>query len=160
MFFDEPTAGVDPVARRKIWSIIESCRDTIGSSIVLTSHSMDECENLCSVIGIMVKGSFKCMGSTQHLKTKFGRGYTITLKISSKFNNAKEVSAEMKSKLPSAKLQESHLSLLVFHFEDPSVSLGNVFRILETIKKNFKLEDYQLTDSNLEQIFLTFAKEK
>jgi ABC-type multidrug transport system ATPase subunit len=41
-------------------------------SVVLTSHSMEECEALCHKVGIMVKGQFKCIGSVQHLKNRFG----------------------------------------------------------------------------------------
>lgn len=62
IFLDEPTTGVDPASRRKIWSTLMHLRDTSGSSIVLTSHSMDECEALCSRIGIMARGNFKCLG--------------------------------------------------------------------------------------------------
>jgi ATP-binding cassette subfamily A (ABC1) protein 3 len=40
--------------------------------VVLTSHSMEECEALCQKVGIMVKGQFKCIGSIQHLKSRFG----------------------------------------------------------------------------------------
>jgi len=42
---------------------------------------MEECEALCTRLAIMVNGRFKCLGSTQHLKNKFARGYTLTVKI-------------------------------------------------------------------------------
>ena len=42
---------------------------------------MDECEALCTRLAIMVNGEFKCLGSPQHLKTKFGEGYTLIVKI-------------------------------------------------------------------------------
>ena len=42
---------------------------------------MEECEALCSRLAIMVNGSFKCMGSTQHLKTCFGDGYTASIRV-------------------------------------------------------------------------------
>ena len=44
-------------------------------------YSMDECEALCTRLAIMVNGEFKCLGSPQHLKTKFGEGYTLIAKI-------------------------------------------------------------------------------
>ena len=50
-------------------------------SVVLTTHSMEECEALCSRIGIMAHGKLRCLGSAQHLKTKFGRGYQLEMKI-------------------------------------------------------------------------------
>ena len=47
IFLDEPTAGVDPEARRKIWNALIKVQRELGSAIVLTSHSMEECEALC-----------------------------------------------------------------------------------------------------------------
>jgi len=49
--------------------------------VVLTTHSMEECEALCSRIGIMAHGKLRCLGSAQHLKTKFGRGYQLEMKV-------------------------------------------------------------------------------
>ena len=54
---------------------------TKGRTIVLTSHSMEECEALCNRIGIMVGGSFSCLGSLQHLKNRFSEGYSIDLRF-------------------------------------------------------------------------------
>lgn len=48
---------------------------------MLTSHSMDECEALCTRLAIMVNGEFKCLGSVQHLKNKFSKGYTLSIKM-------------------------------------------------------------------------------
>ena len=45
------------------------------------SFSMEECEALCTRLAIMVNGHFKCVGSIQHLKNKFGDGYTVTVRI-------------------------------------------------------------------------------
>nr|QST14977.1 ABCA3 protein [Diaphanosoma celebensis] len=80
VFLDEPTTGMDPVARRQLWDTISRVRDN-GQAIVLTSHSMEECEALCTRIAIMVNGQFKCLGSSQHLKNKFGQGYTLIAKV-------------------------------------------------------------------------------
>ncbi|CAG0900594.1 unnamed protein product, partial [Darwinula stevensoni] len=79
-FLDEPTTGMDPVARRLLWDSIARVRDS-GRSIILTSHSMDECEALCTRLVIMVNGRFQCLGSPQHLKGKFGQGYTLIVKL-------------------------------------------------------------------------------
>ncbi|CAH3155542.1 unnamed protein product, partial [Porites evermanni] len=80
IFLDEPTTGMDPVARRFLWDTLTGVLKD-GRSIVLTSHSMEECEALCTRLAIMVNGHFKCLGSTQHLKSRFGRGYTLMVKV-------------------------------------------------------------------------------
>ena len=48
---------------------------------------MEECEALSTKLGIMVNGQFKCLGSIQHLKNKFGKGYTLILKSKKDLNN-------------------------------------------------------------------------
>eukprot|EP00484_Ammonia_sp_Unknown_P001929 CAMPEP_0197024090 /NCGR_PEP_ID=MMETSP1384-20130603/4736_1 /TAXON_ID=29189 /ORGANISM="Ammonia sp." /LENGTH=75 /DNA_ID=CAMNT_0042452427 /DNA_START=10 /DNA_END=233 /DNA_ORIENTATION=+ len=48
-----------------------------GRAVILTTHSMEECEALCHRVGIMVNGQLSCIGSPQHLKSKFGKGYQL-----------------------------------------------------------------------------------
>lgn len=80
VFLDEPSTGMDPVARRFMWEVIsdivtkrEKC------SLILTTHSMEECEALCTRIGIMVGGVLRCLGSAQRLRSKYGAGYQIEI---------------------------------------------------------------------------------
>uniref|UniRef100_A0A8C5SVS2 P-type phospholipid transporter n=1 Tax=Laticauda laticaudata TaxID=8630 RepID=A0A8C5SVS2_LATLA len=69
VFLDEPTTGMDPKARRFLWNCALSIIKE-GRSVVLTSHSMEECEALCTRMAIMVNGRFRCLGSVQHLKNR------------------------------------------------------------------------------------------
>lgn len=80
VYLDEPTSGQDPASKRHLWDMICKIRNA-GISIVLTSHSMDECEALCTRLAVMVNGEFKCIGSVQHLKNKFSNGYTLVVKL-------------------------------------------------------------------------------
>lgn len=61
IFLDEPTTGLDPLAKRMLWTAICKIRDQ-GRTIVLTSHSIEEAEYLCTRVAIMVNGEFKCLG--------------------------------------------------------------------------------------------------
>ncbi|POM80172.1 ABC transporters ABCA family, partial [Phytophthora palmivora] len=86
VFLDEPSTGVDPSSRRKMWDVIARVCSTDGNRdggacVVLTTHSMEECEALCSRVGILVSGRLKCLGSVEHLKQKFGRGYTVDITL-------------------------------------------------------------------------------
>ena len=83
ILLDEPSAGMDPEARRFMWQVVEkiSQRDK-KSAVILTSHSMEEAEALSTKLGIMVRGGvFRCMGSTQHIKNKFAVGYEVEIKV-------------------------------------------------------------------------------
>ena len=77
---------MDPVSRRRLWQEIINLTRQKNHSVLLTSHSMEECEVLCTRLAMMCDGKFKCMGSVQHLKTKFGDGYTLTIKIKESAN--------------------------------------------------------------------------
>ena len=80
VLLDEPSAGMDPEARRSLWSSLS--RLSLSSALILTTHSMEEAEALSTKMGIMVKGGvFRCFGSSQHIKNKFGTGYEIEVKI-------------------------------------------------------------------------------
>ena len=83
ILLDEPSAGMDPEARRFMWSVVEkiSQRDK-KSAVILTTHSMEEAEALSTKMGIMVRGGiFRCYGSSQHIKNKFATGYEIEIKV-------------------------------------------------------------------------------
>ena len=83
ILLDEPSAGMDPEARRFMWSVVARIsQQRKKSAVILTTHSMEEAEALSTKMGIMVKGGiFKCFGSSQHIKSKFGTGYEIELKV-------------------------------------------------------------------------------
>ena len=70
---------MDVSARRQLWNMVIKTRNS-GKSVVLTSHSMEECEVLCNRLAIMVNGEFKCLGPVQHLKNKFSKGFFLTIK--------------------------------------------------------------------------------
>lgn len=81
-FLDEPSTGMDPVARRFMWNVIARiATQNKQCSIMLTTHSMEECEALCGRLGIMVGGRLRCLGSPQHLKNRFGQGYLLEVKL-------------------------------------------------------------------------------
>lgn len=65
-----------------MWQVVAKISNEKTSSIILTTHLMEEAEALSTKMGIMVKGGmFKCFGSSQHIKNKFGTGYVIEVKI-------------------------------------------------------------------------------
>lgn len=95
VLLDEPSTGVDPAARRLMWDVIAAVSTgRKACSVMLTTHNMEEAEALCSRIGIMVGGRLRCIGSNQHLKARFGRGYLLEARIRSpspeKITNAME----------------------------------------------------------------------
>lgn len=72
---DEPSTGLDPSVRRLIWDIINNAKE--GRTIILTTHSMEEAEALCQRIGIMAKGTLRCLANPTRLKSLYGPGFKI-----------------------------------------------------------------------------------
>ena len=82
ILLDEPSTGMDPEARRFMWGVIHRISlNRKKSTIIMTTHSMEEAETLCKRIGIMVDGQFKCLSTADEIKEKYGFGYEISLQI-------------------------------------------------------------------------------
>ncbi|MGO9116989.1 MAG: ATP-binding cassette domain-containing protein [Desulfomonilaceae bacterium] len=72
LFLDEPTLGLDPQTRRKIWAYIRDLKESFGVAIILTTHYMDEADQLCSRIAIIDRGKIVAMDTPERLKESLG----------------------------------------------------------------------------------------
>jgi len=72
LFLDEPTVGLDPIARRTVWDHLTKIQAETGMTILLTTHYMDEAESLCHRVAIMHKGHISAIGTPSDLKTSIG----------------------------------------------------------------------------------------
>jgi ABC-2 type transport system ATP-binding protein len=72
LFLDEPTVGLDPVARKAVWTHIENLRREHNMTILLTTHYMEEAEALCTRIAIMSKGRIVAIGTPHELRAQMG----------------------------------------------------------------------------------------
>ena len=226
VFLDEPSCGMDPFARRGMWRIVESVADKRKHSvIVLTTHSMEEAEALCSRIAIQVDGRFRCLGTCQQIKTRYGEGFELTIRAKTPHEQRhvsdilKDINKEPSQQtfitpaevtelllntapgraerfaLPSygVKPQDdsgnfllidvvnwvakdvifgSVVDFLIAEFKEFQViemhglsikvklkklKIAKIFRKLETIKIQGVAEDFQMSQTSLEQIFNRFA---
>ncbi|XP_015346371.1 phospholipid-transporting ATPase ABCA3 [Marmota marmota marmota] len=158
IFLDEPSTGMDPVARRLLWDTVARARES-GKAIVITSHSMEECEALCTRLAIMVQGQFKCLGSPQHLKSKFGSGYSLRAKVRSEGQQEalEEFKAFVDLTFPGSVLEDEHQGMVHYHLPGGNLSWAKVFGILEKAKEKYGVDDYSVSQISLEQVFLSFA---
>lgn len=78
LFLDEPTVGLDPVARRAVWELIQRLRSEYGSTVFLTTHMMEEADYLCNRVAIMHHGQVVVIDSPDALKASLGdNGHTL-----------------------------------------------------------------------------------
>ena len=113
VFLDEPTTGLDPETKRNIWGLIDKFKR--GRCVVLTTHSMDEADALCSRIGIMSHGRLRCIGENLHLKNVYGSGYKVDVRFKPK--QADAAKAFMASVIPKAQLESGHTESLEYQVQ-------------------------------------------
>eukprot|EP00057_Strongylocentrotus_purpuratus_P033371 XP_791165.4 PREDICTED: ATP-binding cassette sub-family A member 3 [Strongylocentrotus purpuratus] len=161
VFLDEPSTGMDPVTRRLLWDALCKVRDE-GRCIILTSHSMEECEALCTRLAIMVNGGIKCLGSTQHLKSRFGHGYTLLAKVAITIEGGIPDLQPLKNfimaEFPGSTVKDEHQGMVHYHITDPSLTWAKIFGTMERAKTIYNIEDYSVSQTTLEQVFVNFAR--
>ncbi|UMM17156.1 hypothetical protein L5515_013845 [Caenorhabditis briggsae] len=157
VMLDEPTVGIDPRARREIWDILHNMREKGNSSIVLTSHSMDECEALCTRIGILREGDMIAVGSSQELKSRFGNFYLMTMVLQSLEQSA-SVMGSVAVNWPEAvlKVEPSQANLnIVYQLPKPKGSKwSETFKQVEELAASLEVEDFMLSQATLEDAFI------
>uniref|UniRef100_A0A3P9PUU7 P-type phospholipid transporter n=1 Tax=Poecilia reticulata TaxID=8081 RepID=A0A3P9PUU7_POERE len=157
VFLDEPTTGMDPKARRFLWDCILSVIKE-GRSVILTSHSMEECEALCTRMAIMVNGRFKCLGSIQHLKNRFGDGYTVIVRVGGSPPALRPVEDFVRLTFPDSVLKEKHHNTLQYQLPYTQGALASIFSQFTINQGRLAVEDYSVSQTTLDQVFVNFAR--
>uniref|UniRef100_A0AAR2J2T1 ABC transporter domain-containing protein n=1 Tax=Pygocentrus nattereri TaxID=42514 RepID=A0AAR2J2T1_PYGNA len=164
VLLDEPSSGMDPKSKQRMWRAIRAAFKNKQRGAILTTHYMEEAEAVCDRVAIMVSGQLRCIGSIQHLKAKYGRGYSLEIKLREELTGLQQVALLHKEILrifPHAARQESFATLMVYKIPMEDVkSLAQAFSRLESAKQNFNFEEYNFSQCTLEQVFMEFAKEQ
>ncbi|KAJ8686324.1 hypothetical protein QAD02_022118 [Eretmocerus hayati] len=159
VLLDEPTTGVDPAARRSLWNVIQSCQNT-GQAIILTSHSMEECEALCNRLVIMVNGQLVCVGPCQELKQKFGAGYDIQMKLNPEksVHEIDSIKTDMEREL-NCEIVDENSSFLMYHVLSSKTTWRRMYDVMSELRSKYEcIDDFSVLSSSLEQLFLLFAR--
>ncbi|XP_030743985.1 ABC-type organic anion transporter ABCA8-like [Echinops telfairi] len=99
VLLDEPSTGMDPKGQQQTWQAIQSTVRNKERGVLLSTHYMAEAEAVCDRVAIMVSGRLRCIGSIQHLKSKFGKNYLLEVEM-------KRVHVEILKPFPQAARQE------------------------------------------------------
>ncbi|XP_008587325.1 PREDICTED: ATP-binding cassette sub-family A member 8 [Galeopterus variegatus] len=160
VLLDEPSTGMDPEGQQQMWQAIRATFRNTERGALLTTHYMAEAEAVCDRVAIMVSGRLRCIGSIQHLKSKFGKDYLLEMKVKTPAQ-VEPLHAEILRLFPQAARQERYSSLMVYKLPVEDVQpLAQAFFKLEKVKQSFDLEEYSLSQSTLEQVFLELSKEQ
>jgi ABC-type multidrug transport system ATPase subunit len=135
-----------------MWRLLSKIAAAKNTAIVLTTHSMLECEAVCTRVCIMKLGEMVCLGDSQHLRSQHGTGFQLelNLKSSSGVEQAKDF---ISNNFAGAHLIEQHSTLLNYEIPRDSISrLSKTFKLLEDNKQTLNVDDYVLSQSTLEQV--------
>ena len=155
ILLDEPTSGMDVMARRSLWEFLKNYKK--DKILLLTTHFLDEAEYLGDRIGIMSEGKYLCSGTSSFLKSKYPCGFNINLLINSSifnedyknqfFNGIKEFE-------PNAEIKVASKGIFSINIQSNNQRIPEIFDFIENVKNQYGIEDYTVSSTSLEDVFL------
>ena len=156
VLLDEPSSGMDAASKRFLWTLIK--RRTAEVCTVLTTHSMEECEALCGRIGVMVDGTLRCLGPIQSLKSQYGQGYKLDLRLDmANHADPQKILQILQERCAGIKTEEFEPPSLVLTVPQNAVKLASLFGLLDELKGSHHVQECSVTQCTLEQIFILMA---
>jgi len=155
IFLDEPTTGLDPETKRAMWTLVDQAK--AGRAIVLTTHSMEEADALCGRISIMAYGQMRCLGTSLHLKKKFGEGYKIV--VTYQDGKGENTNKFVTMTVPGAKLIGDFNNTATFMIQHNEAKLSAIFEAMKARPDEIGIVDWALRQTSMEEVFLRVAHE-
>ncbi len=152
LFLDEPTAGVDVELRRDMWEMVRSLRAT-GVTIILTTHYIEEAEEMADRIGVINKGEIILVEDKAVLMNKLGKKQ-LTLHLRKRLDSIPEVLAQYQLELA----HEGSELIYTFDAQRDQTGIAALMRQLSELSIDFK--DLQTNESSLEDIFVNLVRAK
>uniref|UniRef100_A0A8C6KAS6 Uncharacterized protein n=1 Tax=Melopsittacus undulatus TaxID=13146 RepID=A0A8C6KAS6_MELUD len=146
LLLDEPSAGMDPKGQRCVWKTLRATLKTKDSGAILCTHHMEEAEAVCDRVAILVSGQLRCIGSVQHLKNRFGKGYVLEIKVKDP-EHTELLHAEVLRIFPGAARQERVGKLLLPDSTAPGQehSTPCPFQVFLELSREQEMDNFDLT---------------
>ncbi|MGR6035702.1 MAG: ABC transporter ATP-binding protein [Candidatus Nitrosoglobus sp.] len=152
LFLDEPTAGVDVELRRDMWKMVRNLREN-GVTIILTTHYIEEAEEMADRIGVINKGELILVDGKTALMEKLGKK-RLTLYLQSPLQQIPDALA----KYPLELVQDGKVLIYTFDAQSEHTGIAELMRALRQHEIDFK--DLHSSQSSLEEIFVSLVKER
>ena len=146
LFLDEPTAGVDVELRRDMWNLVRRLRDE-GATIILTTHYIEEAEEMADRIGVIAKGELVVVEDKATLMRKLGKKQ-LALSLRAPLQRVPEALAD----LPLELAQDGHA--LVYTFDTQTEETGIAALLKRLAEQGIDFKDLHSSESSLEEIFV------
>ncbi|ORX80541.1 P-loop containing nucleoside triphosphate hydrolase protein [Anaeromyces robustus] len=159
ILLDEPTAGMDLYTKQSIWNMIHDIKNKPQSSLILSTHSMEEAKLLCDRLTILVNGRLSCIGTPEFLTRKYANHYVVDIESDVPYQVHEEIFQNPSSLFHKVKFTietetENHRK----YYIEKKYHVGKLFELLEKAKNENKIKDYSITESSLDDVFLDFVK--
>ena len=149
LFLDEPTTGLDPQARRNVWSIITNLRKR-GKTIILTTHYMEEAEQLCQRVGIIDHGKIIALDTPGNLIAN--AGLESTIEFSSSQEDAEKI---LQGFTGVGKVTKQGNNRFILNTKESSKALKELTHFSD--ENNINMEDISVRKATLEDVFLSLT---
>ncbi|CAM0946664.1 unnamed protein product [Alopecurus aequalis] len=154
VYMDEPSTGLDTTSRNDLWNVIKRAKKEC--TIILTTHSMEEAEELCDRVGIFVSGNFQCLGTPKELKSRYGG--TRVLTITTAVEHEEEVARLITELYPSTTKIYGMSGTQKFELPKREVRLDSLFGAVAAARDMFPVQAWGMADTTLEDVFIRVAK--
>ena len=147
IFLDEPTAGVDVELRKNLWENVKLL-NAQGVTIILTTHYLEEAEQMCGRIGILSKGNLVALDSTRNLLNKIQ-----TKKVTFKLNKLIQIKNDQLNSLKILSINDNDITV---SYEKNRIKIEEVIKLIQN--EGIKILDITTDDADLEDVFLGLIK--
>ncbi|GIY72767.1 ATP-binding cassette sub-family A member 8-A [Caerostris extrusa] len=159
VLLDEPTTGIDPVSKQRLWKRLhQEFSSGVDRTLILTTHSSNEAEVNCSRIGLFMDGFLRCAGTSQELKDKFSKGYELTVKLSHSEDD--KLNEFIATEIPEAIRKGQRGTSLQYYIPRQSFKLmSELFTSVSKIQSFDGVEDCFIRECSLDQIILDILED-
>ena len=147
IFLDEPTAGVDVELRKNLWENVKLLNNQ-GVTIILTTHYLEEAEQMCGRIGILSKGNLVALDSTKNLLNKIQ-----TKKVTFKLDKLTQIKNDQLNSLKILSINDNDITV---SYEKNRIKIEEVIKLIQN--EGIKILDITTDDADLEDVFLGLIK--
>jgi ABC-2 type transport system ATP-binding protein len=151
LFLDEPTAGLDPQSRLALWDMLQEL-NTSGQTVVLTTHYMEEADQLCARVAIMDHGRILALDTPANLKKSVGADTIVTVKVAS---NGDKLAEALKSELPGVVSTRVVDNVVTAQVEGGERLVPHVVNIAEATQ--IDVVDLAVAEPTLETVFINLT---
>lgn len=158
VLLDEPTASLDPVARRKVHDLINEYRG--NKTFMLCTHLLDEAEAICDMISIMLKGCVYAVGTPQYLSKTFGKEWKVDVTLEDASQDCRSaVDDFFSSNLPNSRITIKRPLSRIYSIPAGDIKLTALFRLLQDAKEQQNgIKYFTCSSSTLEKVFLEIVQ--